>query len=1688
MSKTIRDEPIAVVGIGCRFPGASGVEQLWEVLREGRDTISEIPPDRFDTEAWLASEPREAGKIVSREGGIVNGIDLFDAEFFGLSAREASQMDPQQRILLEVAWEAFEDAGIVPARLAGGDSGVFIGMLTNDYEDLLFERHEELGVYGLVGGYRNAAAGRISYAFDLRGPNVVVDAACASSLLAIHLACESLRTGESSLAVAGGTNLILEPQPSIGFSQAGMLAADGRCKFGDARGDGFVRSDGAALVVLESLSAARAAGRRIYAVIRGGATNNDGVSSGYLMTPSVEGQVDVLRKAYSRAEVSPAEVAYVEAHGTGTSAGDPVELKALGQVLGERDLERSLEEGGAAPFEVGSIKTNLGHTEGAAGVAGLIKTALVLHHGEIPPSLHLQEPNPSIPWDELPLSIPTELHAWPEKSRRLAAVSSFGITGVNVHLVLSSEADLDLASGAASPGAASSGAASPDEMDIEPGAHLFTLSARSPQALQELTKATAERLDGRQTESLADLCYTSHLHRSHLEYRAAFPTTSLEDLRERLREYDEAEQDATVEQAPPVVFVFAGQGSQWRGMTRELYRTEPVFREALERCGEALSREVDWSLLEELASDESDAILERTDVVQPTLFAVQVALAALWRSWGVEPAAVIGQSMGEVAAAHVAGALSLEDAARVICRRSRLVLKASGRGSMASTELSLDQARSLLERYEGVSIAVGSGPSSTVLAGDPDALEQIGKELAEREIFFRFVQVDYASHSPQMDPLLPELGELLAEVRPQAGELPFFSTVRAERISGVELDADYWVRNLREPVLFGSTVENVLEAFPEPLAFLEVGPHPVVLGAVRQSVAHHGRESLLLPSLRRDEPEREMLLTSLGALYEAGVEVNGSALHLRGGRLVRMPLYPWQRERFWLNEKRTRTQRRADEHPLLGVRTRPAASPEGSFWQTEISVEEMPELADHRVRGIPALPAAAYLESALHCGRELFSLPAEHALVVEQASFENLLSFSEGVPETVQWTASRLRPGDVSSAGARLSAHQQIEDGPGLGWKLLASARVRVVPTGELDASGDAAIEASSIDTSSMESFSVDTFYEELRAGGLDYGPHYRGLTELRRGSGEASGTLRPPATGGPWLLRPELLDAALHLLFASLPAPHAGARPATWLPVFLGRLIFLGTPIAGEKIFARARLNSLPGKDDDALVGDVVLHRADGTCLARVEGMQMKRLDGRRGVESFFYQTVWREEELETDQAPAGRWLIFADTGGAGEELARFLDAAGASSTLLTELSEETLAEAAAQSWDGVVHLASLDLDSLPDDPAATAEAIERVRRRGVDPVVRWLQALDAASTDLPNLWIVTRGAWNDENFGAVDGESFAQAPVWGFGRTLPYELPDLVVRCVDLDPADDMATQSKRLAVELAGAAPYEQVVLRETRRVARPEPVRPAEKQEPVSLAVPTGPYRLVPAASGLLDDLRLQPIDLGSPGPHEARIEVRAAALNFHDVLDALGSLPFSARGDDIGLDFSGVVLEVGAEVTDLAPGDEVLGIAPQCIGSQVNARRELLLPKTAAWSFDQAASMPVVYLTAWYALCDRAQLRSGERVLIHAGTGGVGMAAIRIAQQIGAEIYATAGSEEKRDFLRSLGVEHVFDSRSLAFVDGILRQTEGAGVDVVLNSLAGECRASGLISYRYFKVIRFHGFACNIHQLGTQPNE
>ncbi len=1146
-------------------------------------------------EAYYDPDPDAPGKMATRFGGFLRNVDRFDAQFFGITPREAASMDPQQRLLLEVAWEALEDAGQAPDSLTGSATGVFVGMCNADYFHRIVRGDPSgLDAYVATGGAHSVAAGRLAYVLGLQGPNVAIDTACSSSLVAIHLACQSLRAGECRMALAGGVNLILAPETTIILSRAHMMAPDGRCKAFDARADGFVRAEGCGLVVLKRLCDAEADGDTVLAIIRGTAINQDGRSNG-LTAPNGPAQEAVLRSALANAGIAAHEVAYVEAHGTGTSLGDPIEMRALGAVLG---ADRS----SANPLIVGSLKTNIGHLEAAAGVAGLIKVILALRHGEIPAQLHFQTPNPHIPWRSLSVTIADQAMAWPE-GRRVAGVSSFGFSGTNAHLLL--EAAPDRAPANAPP---------------TTQGHVLILSARGEPALRELAGRWADRL-ATSPATLADLCATARTGRAQMEHRLAVAASSTEGAREALARYGAGQEAPGVvvgrapKAAPEVVFLFPGQGAQYPAMGGGLYEEEPVFRAALDRCAAAAQRALDLPLAEVLYG-RAAAALEETAYTQVGLFAVEWALAEVWRAWGVRPSLVLGHSVGEYVAACVAGVLDVEAAVELVAARGRLMGALPRGGAMAAVPANERTVAGIIAGT-GLVIAAVNGPESVVVSGEVGALEAGLMALKARGIEGQRLRVAHAFHSPLMDPMLAAFETEARRVRYASPQIGLVSTVTGEIVEAGDLGAEYWVRQVREPVRYAAGLAAARAAGGS--LFLELGPQPVLTGLGQAWL----EGATWVPTLRRGRDDGDMLGQAIGRAWVHGVGIDWrKGLRDRGGRMVAgMPTYPFQRERHWLDpvvrSEPVRTDRRS-RHPLVGERVRSAvASP---HFESRLDVRSLPFLADHRIHGLLIAPSPVYMEMAAAASAEVMG----HDTVLSDFSIEHPMVLVDGASLVVQTLVSPGTDGRVIVE--ILSADDPQAPAPV--WRVHARASAsrrddRAVSTSTV---------ARLIEPRGLEEIAAATYYEHLRARGLDFGPAFRGIERVWRGEREALAEVRVPGPllgrSQPYRIHPAVLDACLQVLGAAWP----DGDPESYLLTGAERVNLVATDAERLRVHATLRAR----EQGDLVIGDVRVLDDRGTVVAELDGIQLRRARAESlaryrpsGTDDWLYEVAWPASPL---------------------------------------------------------------------------------------------------------------------------------------------------------------------------------------------------------------------------------------------------------------------------------------------------------------------------------------------------------------------------------------------------------------------------------------------------------------------------
>ena len=1200
-------EPLAVIGIGCRVPGGvDGPDAFWRLLREGVDAIGEVPADRWNADAVFDSDPDAPGKAYTRWGGFLDRVDGFDPQFFGIAPREAVDMDPQQRLLLEVSWEALEHAGQAPDRLGSSRTGVFVGVCSSDY--LRLSPHTQdparINAYSASGTAHSIVSGRVAYVLGLQGPTLSVDTACSSSLVAVHLACQSLRAGECRMALAGGVHLMLAPDSTVLFCKSRMMSPTGRCHTFAAGADGFVMGEGAGIVVLKRLSDARADGDRILAVIRGTALNQDGASGG-LTVPNGPAQEAVIRAALANAGIAPTDVGYVEAHGTGTSLGDPIEVRALAGVLGEgRPADR--------PLLIGSVKTNIGHLEAAAGVAGLIKAVLAVQNGEIPRHLHAETLSPHIQWEELPLAVARDGGRWPEGRPRIAGVSAFGFSGTNAHVVVE-----------AAP------APEPRANDAERPLHLLAFSARTEGALREQAGRWARHLASHH-ESAADVAHTANAGRAHLTHRRALLFRSSDELRGQLAALAAGSDAAGIQSGtleatdrPRIAFLFTGQGAQYAGMGRALYETQPTFRRALEHGHEVLRDVLDRPLLSVLFDE--GALLDQTAYTQPALFALEYALAQLWRSWGIEPAAVLGHSVGEYVAACVAGIFSFEDGLRLIAERGRLMQALPPGGVMVAVQADEDRVRAVLAPYaEQVDLAAVNAPTSVVISGAGAGVEKVRARLAAEGVKTTPLTVSHAFHSPLMEPMRADFERTAAAVAVSGPKIPFVSNLSGEPLrAGQVPGADYWSRHVREAVRFFDSVRSLHRRGLR--IFLEIGPTPTLSGLGAQGLAD--ASCVWLPSLRRGRDDWETLLGSLAALYVRGAHVDWRGFDRDyARRTLTLPTYPFERARYWFASaaRAPRPTIEPGTHPLLGRRVRAATTTDVVF-ERALSVHDPDFVQDHRVHDVVVFPATGYLEMALAAGEAVTGAPS----ALRDVIIREPLVLTEDA-KAVQLAVTPDGAGHLFRVFSQESADSDS-------WRLHAEGRI-------VRASASTATAPSSDEARARCRTSTDAaaFYDGLARRGLSFGESFRGVAEVFHGEGEAWARIEAPAavtrSAAGYRLHPALLDACAQVLAAALPD---GADAPIFMPIGIGEVELYGR--AASSLISHARVQGQTTAE--SLTGEVLVHRvSDGTLLARLAGIAVKRADpealaravrGRGAATAARYEIAWEPRPLERG-APA--------------------------------------------------------------------------------------------------------------------------------------------------------------------------------------------------------------------------------------------------------------------------------------------------------------------------------------------------------------------------------------------------------------------------------------------------------------------
>lgn len=1609
---------IAIIGMGCRLPGGVKTPRdFWRLLSEGRSAIREIPASRWDLDGFYDPEPDKASRSASKWGGFLDDVAAFDAAFFGFSGTEARSLDPQQRLLLMVAFEATQNAGLTLAALKERDTGVFVGVSNADYGRMQRTRSNRGEPRAGTGTVLSIAANRISNAFDLSGPSVAVDTACSSALVALDTACRHLTTGSCDLAFAGGANIILDPHLHRTFSRAHMLSPTGAIRAFDARADGFVRGEGVGLVLLKREDEAMRDGDTILGVIRATAVNQDG-ATGTITAPSETAQKRMLSQLLTDAKCDADDVAFVEAHGTGTPLGDPIEARAIGETLAGQKRE--------TPLLVGSAKTNLGHLEPAAGIAGLMKAVLALNARALPASLGFEHPNPDILFDALKLDVPTVLTPLPA-DKPLAVVNSFGFGGTNAGAMIER------------------GPMVPPHTSVRDGdttAVPVPVSARSKQQLQAYAGALVQALDVLEDASLRSVA-AALAARDHFPHRAVIIAHSVDELRQGL-DAIAAGREASVE-TPEIVtgaagtpdklaFTTSGQGGQWWAMGRALLEHHAVFRETIERFDALFEPDAGWSVIDVLTGSEDDERIHDAAITPAVMFAFQSGLAAVWEAIGIKPDILVGHSFGEVTAAALAGAIDQTDVPR-LARHRGLIRGAVDRvGTMAAIGLDARQIETFLPSDGSVEIGAYNAPGMVTVTGERDAIDDMIAriEAIDPAVRTHKLALDFAYHSSWFDPAEETFKAALGTFECLPPSTPIVSSVTGALET--RFDADYWWNNLRQPVLYQKAIECALGLGAE--TFIELGPKRTLSSLTAGVAAAQGHDVLTVSTIDGENDDFAALGSAIARLYVHGHAIDWRALLGQAPRGLALPPLPWQLQDYWHESEEVRSGLNPETwHPLLGTREQ-SAQP---VWTAIVSLEDLGFLSDHRLDGKVLFPAAAMIEMIRAAGQSLLK---GDSLEITDLHFPQALELLPGtdIAFETRYAADRRQ----------ITIHSR---GNGeAGWTLRASAKILA----------RTAVSPTAVEPVHGRATDADSFYEEAASRGYHYGPAFQKLTQIVAGAGTASG--RATLVGESEALDkavqcdPRLLDACLQLLIA------ASDKSLRYLPDRIDRIRFTGSlRNAASAILALRRPS--PGE----LCADLEIRCEQGDGCISIDGLHAASFSRPETRSAKYYEeTLIALTEPDSDRHGKARRTVVLGTAteSGSADLALTLARSGRPTQHLIcgedeaadarLLGERLVESAAGDVIDELVYAVPLD---QPDEPSLDElpSAINRATRR----LLAFGQALAAldANHRPGRIWIVTRSARGGSSLGGL-----TYGTLTGFARSLALECSDLSLVLADIDDAS-----SDCLAGLIGSEVKESEFVIRGNEaRVPRLEP-KPADAWpdrtvHPSALIADRG-FSLAKRKSGGIASLFWRE----STTPHcpagQVQVDVEWTGLNFRDVMAVTGVLPSNAEPQEasarLGLEFSGTVAVIGDGETRFEVGEPVFGIAPGALAKTLTLPAETVFPVPDGITMAEAAAMPVAYLTAHYALRTVGRLAKDERVLIHNATGGVGLAAINIARVIGAEIFATAGSPEKREALSSLGIAHVSDSRSLDFADDFREASGGHGMDLVLNALAGPYIDAGL---------------------------
>jgi len=1662
-------EPIAIVGIGCRLPGAeTGPESFWQLLSEGRDGITD-QPTRWDAGVYLDRNPEVAGKTYTLASGLIGDMENFDARFFGIAPREITLMEPQQRLALEVSWNAIEHAGYAPAQLAGSRTGVFFGIGANEYaQQVVGQISDDDIMYLPTGNASNVIAGRVSFVLGLQGPAMVIDTACSSSAVAIHTACQSLRLGESDLALAGGVNAMLAAETFIALSKAQMLSPTGRCHTFDADADGYVRGEGAGVLLLKRLSDAERDGDRIIAIIRGSAINQDGRSSS-LTAPNGPSQQAVIRAALQSAGIEAKDVDWVETHGTGTPLGDPIEVQSLAAVYGAA-------RGKESPLTISAVKTNIGHLESAAAVSSVIKAALSLHHEHIPAHLHFRKFNPHMSVDASQFRIPTQLTPFARGERkRFVGVSSFGFSGTNVHLILEE---------------------APQHIEVADAVvrpqHVFTLSAKSEESLKAGAENHIAYLNHDNGARIEDICFTAATGRNHFRQRVAIPVKSREELQEKLQNLVGGNLtgiNSGNSTHAKLAFLFTGQGSQYLGMAQDLYETHLLFRDTIDELDEVLAPEMGCSLksllweAKEAADNKEASKLDNTQFTQPAIFAIEIALAKLWQSFGIEPDVLTGHSVGEYAAAVIAGVMSLNDAAKLIAARGRLMQELTEPGAMLAIQTTVDKVEELLRDVgQPVSIAAQNAPTSTVVSGSFAAIDAIAELALAKDIEATKLTVSHAFHSHLMQPMLEEFRKIAETVELKAPQIPFVSSVTGKLETAQFCDPQYWVRHVALTVKFADAITAVqAEGVSH---YLEIGPGSTLIGLARKTLEANAK-SVFMQSLRRNRDSWREMNQSIAQLHVDGFDINWvnyDACYTRAR--VTLPTYAYSRQRFWIDRGELGAGAapavRGGGHPLLGFKNIVPGS-NTIYFEKLFGITSPFNLDDHRLYEAVVAPGAFHVSMNVVAAKQIYG---NATYVIRDLVFPEPLVFHEGESRVVHYRYEKSAQTEGAYDVAGFSRNAEDAD---MHWTQHTSMQVSRSDAKSTDMLSREVIE--DFMNNHIETMAGADMYNEMRRVGYQLGTEFCWIEHAWRKPGEALTKLRLPhneAEMGAFLIPPGLMDSCFQSsIMSSWEASLATVDlDAIYIPFAIDELRFYRAPTT--ELWCHVTSSEQSQTQKETYSHRIRVYDAEGHLIIDVEPLHSKRAPKEvllkalgQSQDDWFYRVLWKEQAVAAQEQNAQQeqiaqlnrhWIIVRSDSNAVqstllEQLPERLGMHGgkvsqlqltkadmADFTRMKSLFADVFATALTDASIGVIFALTYS-EAQPLSYQLKAESVGEKTEAELRSLLAMVQTMQHSEfKNMPRLWLMTRGAQAAFETQVVPAPD--QTSLWGFTKVLALEAAEFEPVAVDFDflhnPQDiDL------LLNELAQPSTEKQVAIRNGERlVARlGRAFKDTNKLEFPRENGEIVPYNASIEEKGLFDNIKYYPQYPRDIKDDEIAVEIISTGLNFRDVMNVLGVYPGEAG--NLGGEGVGRIKRIGASVTNVAVGDLIIiTLGNACLSSEVITFADMVVKKPDFISINEATTIPVVYTTAYHGLNTLAGMKKGDKVLIHAGAGGVGIAAIYLALQAGAEVYATA-SAKKRDYLRSIGVQHVFDSRSLDFAQQIRDVTDGYGVDIVLNSLAGE---------------------------------